>query len=116
MTPPTSPPLLHPPPRRALTGDETPDVVGHRSGTGPLEPHSHKPRDSIRWEGSTAWAKAEREIWKRGGETAGYVKRAENLTNAIVRNAGHLVPTDQPAWAKDLITRWVEGTPYGVER
>ena len=69
--------------------------------------------DSIRWEGSAAWAEAEREIWKSGGETAGYVKRAGYLTNAIVRNAGHLVPTDQPAWAKDLITRWVEGTPYG---
>lgn len=88
--------------------------TGRARGPSSLTVTSRVPRSA--GEGSTAGAKAEREIWKRGGETAGCVKRAENLTNATVRNAGHLVPTDQPAWAKDLITRWVEGTPYGVER
>lgn len=51
---------------------------------------------------------AKRDIWKVDGEVAGYVKRAGNLTEVLVRNAGHMVPSDQPQWALDLITRFIK--------
>uniref|UniRef100_A0A2A4K6A6 Carboxypeptidase n=1 Tax=Heliothis virescens TaxID=7102 RepID=A0A2A4K6A6_HELVI len=51
---------------------------------------------------------ARREVWKVGDEVAGYVKRAGNLTEVLVRNSGHMVPQDQPKWALDLITRFID--------
>lgn len=51
---------------------------------------------------------AARKIWRVGDDIAGYVKRAGNLTEVLVRNAGHMVPRDQPKWAFDLITRFVK--------
>lgn len=48
---------------------------------------------------------ADRMIWKVGDDVAGYVKEAGNLIEILVRNSGHMVPTDQPKWAFDLITR-----------
>ncbi|XP_053616890.1 venom serine carboxypeptidase-like [Plodia interpunctella] len=52
---------------------------------------------------------APRKIWRVKNEIAGYVKKAGNLTEVLVRNAGHMVPHDQPKWALDLITRFVNG-------
>lgn len=50
---------------------------------------------------------AARKIWRVDDEIAGYVKKAGNMTEVLVRNAGHMVPRDQPKWAFDLITRFV---------
>lgn len=36
-----------------------------------------------------------------------YVKRADNFIDVVVLNAGHMVPTDQPAVALELIDRFV---------
>ena len=47
-----------------------------------------------------------------GDELAGYAKRVGNLTVALVRNAGHMVPHDQPLWAFDLINRFTSGKPF----
>lgn len=45
--------------------------------------------------------------WTVGGRTAGFVKRYEGISFMTVRNAGHMVPTDQPeaafAIVKELI-------------
>lgn len=54
------------------------------------------------------YKKAPRKIWKVGKDIAGYMKKAGNMTEVLVRNAGHMVPHDQPKWALDLITRFVE--------
>ena len=35
-----------------------------------------------------------------------------NLTQVVVRAAGHIVPGDQPVRAFDMIERFVEGRPY----
>ncbi|CAH2237157.1 jg11130 [Pararge aegeria aegeria] len=53
---------------------------------------------------------AARHIWRVDDEIAGYVKKAGNLTEVLVRNAGHMVPHDQPIWALDLITRFIKNT------
>ena len=43
---------------------------------------------------------------------AGYVKEVGNLLYVVVRNAGHLVPYDQPRVALDMITRFVKGRSF----
>lgn len=53
---------------------------------------------------------AARRIWRVEDVVAGYVKRAGNLTEMLVRNAGHMVPHDQPKWALDMITRFIKNT------
>ncbi|XP_049879513.1 venom serine carboxypeptidase-like [Pectinophora gossypiella] len=49
---------------------------------------------------------AKRQMWFVGEKLAGYVKKAGNLTEVLVRNAGHMVPHDQPKWALDMITKF----------
>lgn len=51
---------------------------------------------------------AARQKWMVGGVLAGYIKRAGNLTELMVRNAGHMVPRDQPKWAFEMITSFMQ--------
>jgi vitellogenic carboxypeptidase-like protein len=44
--------------------------------------------------------------WYVDRQLAGYMKTAGKFTKVLVRNAGHFVPIDQPAWALDLITKF----------
>ncbi|XP_063368691.1 venom serine carboxypeptidase-like [Cydia amplana] len=66
----------------------------------------------LNFSGSEVYKTAERNFWKVDGELAGYVKRAGNLVEVLVRNAGHMVPTDQPKWAWDMITRFTHHMSY----
>ena len=59
-----------------------------------------------------SWQEARRSKWHVGDELAGYAKSVGNLTVALVRNAGHMVPHDQPLWAFDLINRFTSGKPF----
>lgn len=59
------------------------------------------------------YLKAPRYIWKVDGEIAGYAKEAGNLVEVLVRNAGHMVPKDQPKWALDLIMRLTHKKGFG---
>lgn len=52
-----------------------------------------------------------RKIWRVGDRVAGYVKTAGNLTEVMVRNAGHMVPTDQPEAVYNLIFNFVRSKP-----
>ncbi|XP_047538047.1 venom serine carboxypeptidase-like [Vanessa atalanta] len=61
----------------------------------------------LNFSSSDEYRKAPRTIWKVDNEIAGYMKRAGNITEVLVRNAGHMVPYDQPKWALDLITRFI---------
>ena len=45
-------------------------------------------------------------------QLAGYSKAVQNFTHVLVRNAGHMVPYDQPKWAFDMISRWVRGKDF----
>lgn len=62
---------------------------------------------NLHFSASQEYSKAPRTIWRVDDEIAGYIKRAGNLTEVLVRNAGHMVPHDQPKWALDLIYRFV---------
>lgn len=58
------------------------------------------------FKGAKKYEKAERHIWRIDRDVAGYVKEAGNLVEVLVRNAGHMVPADQPVWALDMITKF----------
>jgi vitellogenic carboxypeptidase-like protein len=66
--------------------------------------------DKLEWQYAEQLRGAERKIWKvkdDDSEVAGYIKQAESFFVAWVRNAGHMVPADQPRAAFDLIDRFV---------
>uniref|UniRef100_A0A0K8SQH3 Carboxypeptidase n=1 Tax=Lygus hesperus TaxID=30085 RepID=A0A0K8SQH3_LYGHE len=66
----------------------------------------------LQWSGKAAYESAQRKQWFVGDELAGYSKTAGNFTEILVRNAGHMVPADQPVWALDLITKFTQNIPF----
>ena len=69
----------------------------------------------MNWTGASDFQKAPKSIWRvdeNDAEIAGYVKKADNLQYVVVRNAGHILPYDQPRAAHDLITRFVNKVPF----
>lgn len=67
---------------------------------------------NLKFSAASEYKTAERHKWYVDNQLAGYVKQAGNLTEALVRNAGHMVPGDQPFWALDLITRFTRNKPF----
>lgn len=63
---------------------------------------------NLKFKGDKEYKTANRQTWYVSNNLAGYVKKAGNLTEVMVRNAGHLVPEDQPEWSYDLISKFVE--------
>jgi len=66
----------------------------------------------LNWHGASDWKNNEKKIWRVGSDLAGYVRKTDNLQFVVVRNAGHMVPLDQPKWAFDLINRFTSGKPF----
>ncbi|XP_065202817.1 venom serine carboxypeptidase-like [Planococcus citri] len=66
----------------------------------------------LKWSGSDEYKTAKRDIWKIKDQVAGYSKTVRNLNEVLVRNAGHMVPSDQPLFAFDLINRFVFGKSF----
>lgn len=62
---------------------------------------------NLNFSSSSQYSEATRKVWRVGKVVAGYIKQAGNLTEALVRNAGHLVSQDKPKWTLDLITRFI---------
>ncbi|KAG5880352.1 hypothetical protein JTB14_025771 [Gonioctena quinquepunctata] len=67
---------------------------------------------NLNFNGAADYKTAQRYKWYVGQNLAGYVKQAGNLTEVLVRDAGHMVPADQPQWAFDLITRFTRNKPF----
>lgn len=59
----------------------------------------------LSFNGADEYRTAKRYIWKVDNDVAGYVKHAGNLTEVLVRNAGHMAPADQPHWVLDMLLR-----------
>lgn len=66
---------------------------------------------NLNFSASEEYKTAKRYEWIVDNDIAGYVKEAGNLTEVMVRNAGHMVPADQPVWALDLISKFVRNIP-----
>jgi vitellogenic carboxypeptidase-like protein len=71
---------------------------------------------SLKWSGSDRLQNATRTIWRVGNENAtfvaGYATTVDPLTVLLVRDAGHMVPADQPIWGLDMINRFTTGKPF----
>ncbi|CAL1274968.1 unnamed protein product [Larinioides sclopetarius] len=71
---------------------------------------------TVEWKLSEEYKNTDRKIWKLDGtdEVAGYVclHNVGEFYHVLVRSAGHMVPHDQPEYALDLITRFINGKPY----
>ncbi|CAI6361187.1 unnamed protein product [Macrosiphum euphorbiae] len=71
---------------------------------------------SLKWSGAEGFHNATRTIWRVGHENAtvvaGYATTSGPLTVLLVRDAGHMVPADQPIWGLDLINRFTTGKPF----
>jgi len=72
---------------------------------------------SLEWSGAEQFKNATRTIWRVHGDNAtddvaGYATTSGPLTVLLVRNAGHMVPADQPIWGLDLINRFTAGKPF----
>ncbi|CAF1234212.1 unnamed protein product [Adineta steineri] len=66
--------------------------------------------DKLEWKYANELRNAERKVWKvkdDDKEVAGYIKQANSFFVAWIRNAGHMVPADQPRAAFDLIDRFI---------
>ncbi|GAB6021026.1 hypothetical protein CHUAL_003663 [Chamberlinius hualienensis] len=73
--------------------------------------------DSLRWKGAAKYRNAKRHIWRvdpADKQIAGYVKNVDNFWEIMVRNAGHILPYDQPKAAFDMITRFIFHHPFSV--
>jgi len=67
--------------------------------------------ENFPWKKIDQWQQAERYVWNGGGRTdgapAGYMKEFENLLYLKVKEAGHMVPMDQPERALDMIRTFI---------
>ena len=65
--------------------------------------------NALNWEGLSRWKRTRKEIWTIHGENAGWAKVSGNLWFALVNGAGHMVPSDQPERAFNLIGHFISG-------
>lgn len=79
----------------------------------PYQPETEHLKN-LKFNGAEEYKNADRMIWKVGDDIAGYVKEAGNLVEVLVRDSGHMVPTDQPKWAFDLIMRVTHGKSFAT--
>ena len=68
--------------------------------------------NKLQWKGAKEYATAPRRIWKVRGEVAGYAREVRKFRQVMVRNAGHILPYDQPVYAFDMIMRFIEGKSF----
>ena len=63
--------------------------------------------NSLEWPGLADWQKKEKKIWKEyAGKVLGWYKHHHNFIFCLVRNAGHLLPADQPASAYYMLDKY----------
>uniref|UniRef100_A0A383V966 Carboxypeptidase n=1 Tax=Tetradesmus obliquus TaxID=3088 RepID=A0A383V966_TETOB len=63
----------------------------------------------LSWEYARDFAREPGQVWQVGGLPAGWQRGASTLTQVVVRNAGHMVPRDQPKAALQLLQGWMQG-------
>jgi len=66
----------------------------------------------LKWKCEDTYAVTDRNIWRYDGKVAGYAREVANLKQVLVRNAGHILPYDQPEVAYDMMKRFVEGKSF----
>ncbi|KAL3279163.1 hypothetical protein HHI36_016677 [Cryptolaemus montrouzieri] len=69
--------------------------------------------EKLKFTSAEEYRAAERRIWYKKDDIAGYVKTAGNLTDIMILNAGHLVPMDQPEVAFEMIYNFTRNKNIG---
>ncbi|XP_077285407.1 venom serine carboxypeptidase-like [Arctopsyche grandis] len=75
-------------------------------------PLSVKTYRSLKWSGSDEYLKASRTPWYENNTVIGYTKKAGNFFEVFIRNAGHMVPTDQPRRSSLLINSFINDVEF----
>eukprot|EP01090_Pellita_catalonica_P014546 TRINITY_DN3741_c0_g1_i1.p1 TRINITY_DN3741_c0_g1~~TRINITY_DN3741_c0_g1_i1.p1 ORF type:complete len:455 (-),score=75.13 TRINITY_DN3741_c0_g1_i1:33-1397(-) len=78
-------------------------------------PAAEKVIRGIEWKHQEEYLRAEKAVWKitpNDKRVAGYVRSVRNFRQVVVREAGHMVPLDQPERAYDMITRFINDVPF----
>ncbi|XP_065202376.1 venom serine carboxypeptidase-like [Planococcus citri] len=65
--------------------------------------------NQLHWSGADEYSEAKRNMWYVNDHLAGYYKTYGNLKEALVRNAGHMVPSKRPLFLLDLLGKFVDG-------
>ncbi|XP_060529033.1 venom serine carboxypeptidase-like [Cylas formicarius] len=68
---------------------------------------------NLNFSAAAEYKAAYRSLWVVDDDVAGYAKVAGNLTEVLVRNAGHMVPMDQPKWGYDLVYKFARNLTIG---
>mgnify|MGYP002715439822 FL=1 len=71
--------------------------------------------NTMNWKYANEYKNADRLIWKvspEDTEVAGYVRQVHDFYQIIVRNAGHILPYDQPRVAYDMIRRFINNQGF----
>lgn len=69
--------------------------------------------EELDWDGKEAYETSERKVWKVDGSVAGYAKGStDNFSFVLVANSGHLVPTNQPENALDMLRRFLNNEEF----
>ncbi|XP_077978166.1 putative serine carboxypeptidase CPVL [Glandiceps talaboti] len=74
---------------------------------------------NLQWKGMDEYRKAQRQIWKvnqNDTDVAGYVRAVGpglgNIFQVLIRGAGHVAPYDQPERTLNMISNFVDGSPW----
>jgi len=62
---------------------------------------------SLEWSRSLDFLQTPKQNWLVNKTVVGTVKQLNPLTFVLVKNAGHMVPTDQPINALNMVNRWL---------
>jgi carboxypeptidase C (cathepsin A) len=65
--------------------------------------------NSLNWEGIPAWKRTQKKLWTIHGQLTGWAKVSGNLWFVLVNHAGHMVPTDQPEAAFNMLGHFIFG-------
>lgn len=66
--------------------------------------------NNLQWDGARQFKKTKRIFYQDEKDFIGYLKKHGNLKHLTMRNAGHLVPVDQPKWALKMIKDFINGS------
>jgi vitellogenic carboxypeptidase-like protein len=70
---------------------------------------------NLDWSNKAAWQDLDRQVWAAPeGNTLGYIKSYENLTQIVIPLSGHLVPTNQPEVSQKMVYNFVFQRKYPV--
>ena len=62
---------------------------------------------TLNWKDAKSYFQSKKLIWKVDDQVAGYLKKVKDFYFMIIRDAGHILPYDQPKAAFQMITQFV---------